>query len=98
MVTQKKKSSHRRASLPSRETDGAYFLKIVLYVILGSLWLKFAHPMQLGDFTLYGAPIGLVIGMIFASHDHFQVDRKIEYVILILMVIITYFLPAGVVI
>lgn len=80
------------------ETDSAYFLKIVLYVILGSLWIKFAHPVQLGGFVLNGAPLGLVIGVLFASHDQFQVDRKIEYTILVIMVIVTYFLPAGIVI
>lgn len=95
-MTQKKKQPSRRASTRFVESDGAYFLKIVLYVILGSLWIKFAHPMQFGEFSLHGAPIGLVIGMIFASHDHFQVDRKIEYAILIFMVIITSFFPTWI--
>ncbi|MBP7760681.1 hypothetical protein KA093_02705 [Candidatus Saccharibacteria bacterium] len=97
MPTKKKQSLHPRSS-QRQETDGAYFLKIVLYIILGSLWVKFAHPMHFGEFVLNGAPIGLVIGMVFASHDHFQVDRKIEYVILLIMIIVTYFLPAGIVI
>lgn len=79
------------------ESDSTYFLKLVLYVILGTFWLKFASPIQIGDFLVSGFPLGLVIGLIFASHDHFQVDRKIEYAILVVMTILTYFLPAGII-
>jgi hypothetical protein len=79
------------------EPDSVYFLKLVLYVVLGSFWLKFASPLHIGDFLLHGFPVGLIIGLIFASHDHFQVDRKIEYAILILVTIVTFFLPAGIV-
>lgn len=97
-MVHKKKNRARRSPSVVGESDSAYFLKIVLYIILGSLWIKFAHPLQLGGFVLNGAPLGLAVGVVFASHDHFQVDRKIEYVILLLMMIVTYFLPAGVVI
>lgn len=79
------------------ETDSAYFLKLVLYVILGTFWLKFADPIQVGAFLVNGFPLGLILGLIFASHDHFQVDRKIEYAILIVMTILSYFLPAGII-
>lgn len=79
------------------ESDSTYFLKLVLYIILGTFWLKFADPIQVGDFLVNGFPLGLVLGLIFASHDHFQVDRKIEYAILIVMTILTYYLPAGII-
>lgn len=81
-----------------KESDSTYFLKIVLYIVLGSLWIKFDAPVELGMFVLNGLPFGLVLGLIFASHDHFQVDRKIAYALLIIMTILTYFLPAGIVI
>jgi len=89
MATTKKKTSV--------EPDGVYFLKLVLYVVLGSFWLKFATPLHIGDFMLHGLPLGLFVGLIFASHDHFRVDRKIEYAILVLVTIVTFFLPAGIV-
>lgn len=79
------------------EPDSAYFLKIVLYVILGSLWLRLAEPIQLGDFVFNGFPIGLVVGLLFASHDHFQMDRKIEYALLTVVTIMSFFLPVGIV-
>lgn len=93
MPTKKKKSTNQQ-----NESDSAYILKLVLYVVLGSLWIKFADPIFVGDIVINAIPIGLVIGIIFASHDHFQIDRKIEYATLILMTIISYFLPAGIVI
>lgn len=80
------------------ENDSAYFLKLILYVLLGSFWLRFASPVTIGYFTLNGFPLGLLLGLVFASHDHFQIDRKIEYAILVLVTIITFFLPAGIVI
>ncbi|HET8689877.1 MAG TPA: hypothetical protein VFL81_00335 [Candidatus Saccharimonadales bacterium] len=94
MPTKNKKST----SAKSTEADGTFLLKIVLYVILGSFWLKFMHPMTIGSFDLKGLPVGLVLGLIFASQDHFQVDRKLEYVILIVMTVLTFFVPAGIVV
>ncbi len=87
-----------KKKLPPQETDSAYFLKLVLYVILGSFWLRFASPLEIGYITLNGFPLGLLLGLLFASHDHFQIDRKIEYAILVIVTIITFFLPAGIVI
>lgn len=80
------------------ESDSTYLLKIVLYIILGSLWLKFSQPIMLGNITLSGLPIGLFVGLVFAAHDHFQVDRKIEYALLIVVTVVSFFLPAGIVI
>ncbi len=79
------------------EADSTFLLKIVLYVILASIWIKFQTPIDIGFTELYGVPIGLFIGLIVASQDRFQIDRKIEYVLLIVMTIVTYFVPAGIV-
>src|SRR5262245_31878229 len=86
-----------RRPAPAIEKDSTYFLKLVLYIILGSFWLKFSNPVAIGQFQLNGVPLGLAIGLLFASHDHFQVDRKIEYAILIVVTIICFYLPAGIV-
>lgn len=80
------------------EKDSIYFLKLVVYVVLGTLWLKFSSPLIFGPIVLNGIPLGLFIGLILASHDHFQVDRKLEYAVLIVMTIVSYFLPAGILI
>ncbi len=89
-----KKQTQKKAL--AGESDSAYFLKLVLYVLLGATWLKFAVPLHLGPFQINGAPIGLFFGVLLASHDHFAIDRKVEYALLLMMTVITYFLPAGI--
>lgn len=79
-----------------QESDSVYLLKIVLYVILGAIWLRFPEPIAIGAIEFGGFPVGLLIGLLFASHDHFQVDRKIEYVVLIMASIISSFLPISI--
>jgi hypothetical protein len=85
------KKKHNKKS--PAEPDSVYFLKLILYVILGLTWLKFAEPVMIGDFTLFGLPLGFVLGLILASHDHFQIDRKIEYAILIITVVVGFVIP-----
>ena len=83
----------KKKTTKTTESDGAYFLKLVLYVIVGSIWLKFTEPIMIGSFQLYGLPAGLVLGLIFASHDRFQIDRKIEYAVLIIVAIVSFIVP-----
>lgn len=83
--------------MPPVEADSVYFLKLILYMLLGATWIKFATPLSLGALQLNGLPIGMLFGIMFAAHDHFAIDRKIEYALLIIMMVLTYFLPAGIV-
>lgn len=81
------------------ESDSAYFLKLVIYALLGTFWLKFAHPLVIGGFPLNGVPIGLLVGLIVVHQfEKYQADRKIWYAILLVITIISYFMPAGIVI
>ncbi|MGI8637625.1 MAG: hypothetical protein ACR2KZ_19680 [Segetibacter sp.] len=80
------------------ESDGTFFLKIVVYILAGTFWLKFMPPLNIAGFPLGGIPIGLFVGLLFARHEHFQIDRKLEYVVLIVMTIISFFLPAGIIV
>jgi hypothetical protein len=82
------KNSKKRAS---QELDGVYVLKLLLYVLLGSMWLKFSHGASLS----ISAPVGFILGLIFASHEHFQIDRKIEYAALLVAMLFGYFAPYG---
>lgn len=91
------KKQTRKKKVQSVEADSAYFLKLVLYILLGATWIKFGVPIHLGMIQLNGAPIGMLFGIVLASHDHFAIDRKVEYAILVMMMVITYFLPAGIV-
>ncbi len=86
------KIQNKKKQRQTVEPDSVYFLKLVLYFLLGCLWI------HVGGENGVSLPIGLVIGILFASHDHFQIDRKMEYLILIVATFVSYFLPMGLVI
>lgn len=79
------------------ESDSAYLLKILLFFILGTLWVRFSD-VHIGPFEHFSIPIGLLIGLVFAMHDHFQIDRKIEYGLLLMATVLSFYLPMGIVI
>lgn len=81
------------------ESDGTYFLKLVVVVLLGTFWLKFAQPMSWLGIPLNGIPAGFLVGLILVNRfEKIQSDRKIWYAILIIVTILSYFVPAGIVI
>ncbi len=86
----------KKKQTDANEPDGAFLLKVVMYMILASFWLKFPEPVEFFYVGLYGVPVGLFIGLAVASRDRFQIDRKIEYVVLIVMTVVTFFLPSGI--
>lgn len=57
------------------EYDSVYFLKILLYLILSTLWLAPDGKRLI--------PLGLIIGVIAVQHERFQIDRKIEYAVML---------------
>lgn len=77
------------------ESDSAYFLKIILFFIMGTLWVRLLE-VNIGPFEHLSIPVGLVIGLVFASHDNFQIDRKVEYAVLLAATFISFYLPVGV--
>lgn len=76
----------------AKETDSVYFLKLVLYLIVGSIWIKATK----GESSQIPVPIGLVIGLFFTRLEHFQIDRKIEYAMLLVATLIGFWLPLGI--
>lgn len=87
-----KRKTTKRAS-GTKERDSIYFLKLVLYVILGSQWLYIASQSSGQQLPL---PLGFLIGLFFARHEHFQIDRKIEYAVLLVAMFIGFWLPMGI--
>ena len=74
--------------------DSVFLLKAVIFMILGSQWI---YVQQSSNWQV-PIPIGLIIGLVFATHDHFIMDRKIEYVILLFAAFVSFWLPLGLVI
>ena len=73
--------------------DSVFVFKMALFLILGSQWLYIVDPASIAQLPL---PIGALIGLVFASQEHFKIDRKIEYVILLLSMFIGFWLPMGI--
>jgi hypothetical protein len=63
-----------------QEGNSVYFLKLLLYFIIGTIWF------QINGHTIL--PVGLVFGLIFSTHEHFQIDLKVEYVVLLFAALI----------
>lgn len=81
------------------ETDGAYFLKLVLVVLLGTVWIKFGQPSSFGGIPLGAVPAGMLLGLLLVSQfEKHQSDRKIWYAILLVVAIISNFTASGIVI
>jgi hypothetical protein len=84
-----KKQSKRKPKNKDVEKDAVYVLKLILFFVLGCMWIR------LGGANGTPLPVGLVFGVLFASHDHFQIDKKIEFAILIVAVILSFIAPIG---
>jgi hypothetical protein len=109
MAKQKQKRSrtyarNRAAALTRRgnevlfETDSTYFLKLVVFVLLGTLWVKFSDPLIWMGFQFNAIPVGMLVGLLLVNKfEKYQSDRKIWYAILLVVTIICYFVPAGVI-
>lgn len=92
MVAKKKNS--KRKKLSKTESDSNYFLKLVVFLILGSQWV---YIESLPDWQ-FPIPVGLILGLVFATHEHFQIDRKIEYAVLLVSTFVAFWLPLGLII
>jgi len=93
-MAKKKTNKSKRKKKQPIEPDSIFFMKIVFYFLLGAMWLRIVNfgPNDV-DFAI---PIGLLIGIFFARHEHFMIDRRIEYVILFLATILSFYLPVGI--
>ena len=107
MVQQKqktttKKSKNRAAAATRRgyekvfESDGTYLLKLVTFVLLGTLWISFKVPISWLGLPIAGVPVGMLVGLLLVNRfEKHQEDRKIWYAILIIVTLISYFARAG---
>lgn len=83
----KRKLSNKKS--PLVEKDSVYLLKLVLYFLIGCLWVN------LGGDSGIPIPVGLLFGIILANHEHFSIDKKMEYAILLVATILSFIAPIG---
>jgi hypothetical protein len=73
----------------NQELDAVYLMKIVLFFLLGCIWIN------IGTEPGIPIPVGLLLGIVFASHDHFQIDKKVEFVVLFMAAVLSFIAPIG---
>lgn len=91
-VRPQRSTTTQRPRRTTAELDSVYVLKIVMYLVLGTLWVRFTNAAGTVQLPL---PIGLVVGVIFALHDHFSIDRKIEYAVLLVAMLVGFWSQIG---
>ncbi len=96
MATKKKRKTAKKRSTQPVEKDSVFFMKIVFYFLLGAMWVRLVGVGS--DDVTISIPLGFIVGLFFARHDHFTIDRKIEYVVLLLAMVLSFYLPVGILI
>lgn len=86
----KKKLAHKKTQ--TSETDSSYVLKLILYLMIGSQWLLITH----GEHWQIPVPYGAVIALLFARHDHFKIDRKVEYAVILVAMFVGFWTLSGI--
>ncbi len=77
------------------EPDGVFLLKLLVVLIVSSVWVKF----QNSNFIWNALPLGLFAALLLARvMEKRPENRKLWYVVVVIVGIMTYFLPAGIVI
>jgi hypothetical protein len=90
----KKSVKKKSKTNTDNESDNIFFLKLVLYFVLGTQWLRLVDTEYASQIPI---PAGLLLGLVFAAHDHFNIDRKIEYAILLVATFIGYWFQGGII-
>ncbi|MEK7603118.1 MAG: hypothetical protein AAB459_02665 [Patescibacteria group bacterium] len=87
-------NKHQKRSLQTKHTelDSVFFLKLLMYSLVGGQWLWLVNADGSKQLPL---PFGLVIGLLFASHEHFKLDRKIEFAVIIIAMLIGFWANMG---
>lgn len=91
----------RRRAIKERllETDSSYLLKLVIVLIMGAIWVRLATPVSWLGLPFGAVPIGLIVGLIGVKLiEKQQINRKIWYVVLIVVALVTYGADKGIVI
>lgn len=89
----------RRGFEKNPESDGVFLLKLVIVILLGSFWVKFAGGTELAGGYLTGLPVGLILGLVLIHLlEKRKENRRIWFAVIIIVGIVSYFLPSGIVV
>lgn len=79
-----------KKKLQKKSPDNRYFLKLVIALILGFIWIR----VSIGNVQI-PIPIGLVIGLFLISKDKLKTDRKIATAVLLVSMLLGYWAQTG---
>lgn len=89
----------RRGQERFYEKESAFFLKLVVFIILSALWVRLKDPVVFGPMIIQAIPVGLIVALLLVVKiEKYQFNRKIWYATLILMAILTSFTPVGIIV
>ncbi|OYX42943.1 hypothetical protein B7Y94_02660 [Candidatus Saccharibacteria bacterium 32-49-12] len=81
------------------EKESAFFLKLVVFIILSALWIRLENPISAGPMIIQAIPVGLIVALLLVFKiERYQFNRKIWYATLILMGILTSFTSVGIIV
>lgn len=81
------------------EKESAFFLKLVIFIVLSALWLRLESPVEIGTFSIAAFPVGLIVVLLLILKiEKYQFNRKIWYTATILMAIVSSFTPVGIIV
>lgn len=88
----------RRGNEKFTESDGVFFLKLVILLVLSSFWVKLSNPLSAGNLIMTGFPLGMLVAfLLIRIYEKRVLNRKIWYSVVLIVTILSYFLPSGVV-
>lgn len=99
-MSAKHKIRHRYLRRSGRsESDGQSLLKLIVLVILGSVWVRWHSGLTISGIVPPPLPVGMIIGIMMVHRfEHFRTDRKVWFAVLVFAALISFFLPSGVMI
>jgi hypothetical protein len=92
VATKPRKRFVKKRQVPG-ELDGIYLLKLVMILVVGSMWVRFVSE---GHRYQIPIPVGLLIGLVFVMREKYKVDRKIDYALLLLAMFVGFWTQVGI--
>ena len=88
----KKHPKNSKKNIQKRKSKSEdYFYKMVIFLILGCFWIKLTFFAGL----VVPIPIGLLFGLFLVKTGRLQIDKKIEYAVLLSAMLVGFWAPIG---
>lgn len=86
------KSASVKNSSKLKHDDGYFLLRLALLALVGLLWIK----ISLRSGLQLPLPIGFLVGIFIAIRGKREIDRKIQFVVLLMALLVGFIAPLGI--